>query len=339
MGTFFHGEYLGFDVAVDLGFVLQFAALGSDLAFDVSVNFHVARSDIAFHHGILTDGDLALVGSDFPFDLSIDNHVVREADGADDFDAGGEDVCRVCHSASRKADAGQGGNRKQSQNSTKFLYAPESVFALETRKPERLTTMPRVLITVPEKNAQPYRFQLDRKVVSLGRGSDNDIVIESGSVSGKHAEMHRVEGGYQLKDLGSTNGIKVDGSRQKLVALRSGMSVKLGDVAFDFTLSEEELDAIAREKPMAEPVEDRASELPPAPPREEKPRRREQPRQVAVQPSSNGGIGMILLFLVLAAASFFAGLAIRHQKETGESLINAISNKGKAEKMEPIEEK
>ncbi len=199
--------------------------------------------------------------------------------------------------------------------------------------------MPRVLITVPEKNAQPYRFQLDRKVVTLGRGSDNDIVIDSGSVSGKHAEMHRVEGGYQLKDLGSTNGIKVDGNRQQVVSLRSGMSLKLGDVAFDFTLAEEELDVIARETPLQEAVADRSSELPPAPPREEKPRRREQPRQVVVQQSSSGGIGMILLFLVLAAASFFAGLAIRHQKETDESLIKAMSNKGDFEKMEPIEEK
>ena len=51
--------------------------------------------------------------------------------------------------------------------------------------------MPRVTITVPDKNAQPYRFQMDREVVTLGRGSENDIAIESGSVSLYHAEMHR----------------------------------------------------------------------------------------------------------------------------------------------------
>ena len=61
--------------------------------------------------------------------------------------------------------------------------------------------MPRVTITVPEKNAQPYRFQLDRPVVSLGRGSENDIAIESGSVSVHHAEMRRIEGGYELRDI------------------------------------------------------------------------------------------------------------------------------------------
>lgn len=188
--------------------------------------------------------------------------------------------------------------------------------------------MPRVLITVPEKNAQPYRFSLDRKVVSLGRGSDNDIVIDSGSVSGKHAEMHRVEGGYELADLGSTNGIKCDGSRQQKVALRSGMTVKLGDVAFDFTLSEEELEAIGHERPMLPPILKEAEVEAPA--QKEKARREpvpSPPRQAVVQQSAGAGFVMVFLFLVLAAGCFFAGLAIRHEKDTGEALIKAIVNK------------
>jgi pSer/pThr/pTyr-binding forkhead associated (FHA) protein len=197
--------------------------------------------------------------------------------------------------------------------------------------------MPRVIITVPEKNPQPYRFQLDRKVVSLGRGSDNDIVIDSGSVSGKHAEMHRVEGGYELADLGSTNGIKYNGSRERKLVLRSGMSVKLGDVSFDFTLSEEELEAIGREKPIDQtPVSKEpgigksAGDMPKA-----LPRREAAPPRRAPEPEPAGaGLGMILLFLVLAAAAFFTGLSIRHQKETGESLFKSIVNKGDAVEIE-----
>lgn len=199
--------------------------------------------------------------------------------------------------------------------------------------------MPRVIITVPEKNAQPYRFSLDRKVVSLGRGSDNDIVIDSGSVSGKHAEMHRVEGGYELADLGSTNGIKHDGNRQQKVALRSGMTVKLGDVAFDFTLSEEELEAIGHERPQLPPIS-KEPEVE-APVKKEKAKREQDPaprRQVVVQQSAGTGFGMIFLFLVLAAACFFAGIAIRHEKDTGESLIKALGNKGTPEEEAPAVE-
>ncbi|MFK7850567.1 MAG: FHA domain-containing protein [Akkermansiaceae bacterium] len=189
--------------------------------------------------------------------------------------------------------------------------------------------MPRVIITNQDQNAQPYRFQLERKVVSLGRGSDNDIVIDSASVSGKHAEMLRVGGGYVLNDLGSTNGIKVDGTRQSKVSLISGMSVKLGDVAFDFSLSEEELELLSHEEP-AEVETAGPAPLPDLPEEEttEKPKAKRSPRPPAHAPEPSGvGSGMIWLFIILAAAAFFTGLSIRHQKETGESLIKAIINK------------
>ena len=129
--------------------------------------------------------------------------------------------------------------------------------------------MPRVTITVPEKNAQPYRFQLDRPVVSLGRGSENDIAIESGSVSVHHAEMRRIEGGYELRDIGSTNGIKLDGVRYEVIPLRSGATVKIGDVSFDFLLSDEESEALAREKPpeLSPITRDPEVETPPKPKR------------------------------------------------------------------------
>ncbi|MFN9408118.1 MAG: FHA domain-containing protein [Akkermansiaceae bacterium] len=108
--------------------------------------------------------------------------------------------------------------------------------------------MPRVTITIAEKGPQPYRFDLKREIVTIGRGLDNDIVVACGSVSGKHSEMRRVEGGYHLIDVGSTNGIKVDGVRQQKVSLKNGMTVKLGDVEFGFTLNEEELAVIDTER-------------------------------------------------------------------------------------------
>ena len=196
--------------------------------------------------------------------------------------------------------------------------------------------MPRVIITVPEKNAQPYRFGLDRKSVSIGRGSDNDIVIDSGSVSVKHAEMRRIEGGYELGDAGSTNGIKHRGVRHDRIALVSGMSLRLGEVTFDFTLSDEEQEAIARERPagetqtQVEAVTDESVA--------EAPKRKARPTPPAKLPSDTEGVsfGMIVLFLVLAAAAFAVGLSIRHQKETGEPLIKAIVNKGdRVEKAAP----
>jgi pSer/pThr/pTyr-binding forkhead associated (FHA) protein len=192
--------------------------------------------------------------------------------------------------------------------------------------------MPRITITVPEKNAQPYRFQLDRQTVSLGRGSDNDIAIDSGSVSVRHAEMRRVEGGYELHDAGSTNGIKLDGVRYEVIPLRSGETVKIGDVSFDFVLSEEEAEALAREKPpepspiIREPEVELPKSQPARPP-------------AAAPTASGGGFAAVLVFVILATAAFFAGMAIRYQKETGGSLIQAIQAKtaGKKPPATPAE--
>lgn len=182
--------------------------------------------------------------------------------------------------------------------------------------------MPRVTITVPEKNAQPYRFQLDRQVVSMGRGSENDIAIDSGSVSVTHAEMRRVEGGYELHDTGSTNGIKLDGVRYEVIPLRSGATVKIGDVAFDFMLSDEEKEALAREKPHEPSPITREPELSAAP----KPKR----ATYTPQKSSSFSFGGSLMFLLLAALAFFTGLAVRFQKDTGASLIEALKMKAAA---------
>ena len=181
--------------------------------------------------------------------------------------------------------------------------------------------MPRITITVPEKTAQPYRFQLDRQVVSLGRGSENDIAIESGSVSVHHAEMRRISGGYELHDVGSTNGIKLDDMRYEVIPLESGASVKIGDVSFDFTLTEEENEIRAREKSPGLPELKKSEQVEMAPPPKRKPASYGTPSR------SGSPFAATLMFLILAAVAFFTGMSVRFQKETGKSLIDAIKMK------------
>lgn len=203
--------------------------------------------------------------------------------------------------------------------------------------------MPRVIITVPKKTPQPYRFSLDREVVTLGRGKENDIVIESGSVSVQHAEMRRVEGGFEIEDLGSTNGIKLDDKRQMKFKLKSGMIVSIGEATFDFTLSDEEHKALGIEKPPTDEVisekvilEEHVDPEEPAP--SPPPRKRKSPLKPVPSASQSpiGSFMMIVLFLIFATASFFTGAAIRYQRDTGESLLKGFANKGEVEKSETI---
>lgn len=193
--------------------------------------------------------------------------------------------------------------------------------------------MPRVTITVLDRTPQPYRFLLDRMKVNMGRGSENDIVIDDGSVSVRHAVMERIDGGYQLRDLGSTNGIKLEGIQKEIIPLRHGLSVRIGDVAFDFTLSEEEREALAREKaPVESPIIKEESGAAVAAAAGGGPRRAANapgagPQRVIIrssQPSAAASFFMTLLFLVLAAGAFFVGLTVRHEKETGRSLLEDI---------------
>jgi pSer/pThr/pTyr-binding forkhead associated (FHA) protein len=141
-------------------------------------------------------------------------------------------------------------------------------------------------------------------LVSLGRGADNDIVIDSGSVSLKHAEMVRHDDGYELRDLGSTNGLKLDGERRMSVPLESGTTVFIGDVAFNFQLSEEELAELTG-IPMATIVEEEDAYA---------------PSVVIVTERSNGIWWLIGLIVIVLA--FLVGFSIRHQKTTGKSLMD-----------------
>jgi predicted component of type VI protein secretion system len=72
--------------------------------------------------------------------------------------------------------------------------------------------------------------ELPEKTVRIGRGAQNDLVLEDPGkgVSRNHAEI-RFEGGrYTLVDLGSQNGIWVSGSRVPSVVLEPGVSAAVG---------------------------------------------------------------------------------------------------------------
>ncbi len=101
--------------------------------------------------------------------------------------------------------------------------------------------MPKVVITEPGGIPQAYRFDSAYESVSIGRGSDNEIVLSSPSISRGHCSLERARGGYILRDQNSTNGISLHGSPMEIIHLENGMQVLVGDVSLEFQLSHEEL--------------------------------------------------------------------------------------------------
>jgi hypothetical protein len=70
----------------------------------------------------------------------------------------------------------------------------------------------------------------------IGRSRDCDISVEDPNVSRRHAELRNEDGRWVVADLGSTNGVKVNGRRVEKSPLEPGDEVVLGLARFRFEL-------------------------------------------------------------------------------------------------------
>ncbi len=80
----------------------------------------------------------------------------------------------------------------------------------------------------------PQALPIATTTVTIGRGLDNDIILEDTRVSRKHAQLRYRQRRFWLIDLGSTNGTFVNGERIAERALRDGDIVSLGGLELVF---------------------------------------------------------------------------------------------------------
>lgn len=66
------------------------------------------------------------------------------------------------------------------------------------------------------------------QTTSLGRNPESDVFLDDVTVSRKHAEIRRVERGFEVHDLGSLNGTYVNRERVAQTALASGDELQIG---------------------------------------------------------------------------------------------------------------
>jgi hypothetical protein len=77
-------------------------------------------------------------------------------------------------------------------------------------------------------------YALARPVTRIGRGAETDLRIDDPGISRNHAELRRSGGDVTIVDLGSTNGIVVDGQKVDQQRLRDGSTVQLGNTTMTF---------------------------------------------------------------------------------------------------------
>lgn len=84
-------------------------------------------------------------------------------------------------------------------------------------------------------------FILNKPLVTLGRATTNDIVLAEGRVSRNHAQIVFVDGGINLTDLNSANGIVVNGQRIKEAKIQTGDSFEVGGFSLQYLPAAEDV--------------------------------------------------------------------------------------------------
>ena len=107
------------------------------------------------------------------------------------------------------------------------------------------------LISIGSSDSREY--QLSKQTVTIGSHRSNDLVIDDSTVSRRHATITHKTGGFELADLGSTNGTLVNGKRVRVpVNLGCGDEIKFGSVRYAFATADEPglTQSIARRRPL-----------------------------------------------------------------------------------------
>ena len=66
--------------------------------------------------------------------------------------------------------------------------------------------------------------------LTIGKATDNDLVLPDDTVSRHHCELTRVSAGIHIRDLSSTNGTKVGAARVSEAVVQPGAVLKVGEV-------------------------------------------------------------------------------------------------------------
>jgi hypothetical protein len=82
-------------------------------------------------------------------------------------------------------------------------------------------------------------LQVKQPRIVIGRSRDCDVQLADANVSRRHAELRQEGASYWIVDLGSTNGIEVNGKRVKRAKLRSGDTITLGSTEVTFSRESE----------------------------------------------------------------------------------------------------
>jgi hypothetical protein len=134
-----------------------------------------------------------------------------------------------------KPPARQGESPSQGDPGHTMVYtAPPKAQRPRSQRPEERLVDTKAIVSMDDR-----RYVLEGPTAVLGRSRDCDCVFADPNISRRHAELRRASNGdWQIVDLGSTNGVKVNDRLVERSRLRPGDEVTLGTTRFTFDIEQ-----------------------------------------------------------------------------------------------------
>ena len=84
--------------------------------------------------------------------------------------------------------------------------------------------------------AEGTEFPIERPQSVLGRGPDVDLLFDDRTLSRQHAAIEFTGRGFRVRDLGSMNGMWVNGKETRVADLASGDRIQIGELALQWVV-------------------------------------------------------------------------------------------------------
>jgi len=126
--------------------------------------------------------------------------------------------------------AGAGEPMGDAEPGATMVYKPKAPVPTEAVSAAELGLEPE-LVTL---SFDGSRYEVKQSRVVIGRSRDCDIQLADANVSRRHAELRQEGASYWIVDLGSTNGMEVNGKRVKRAKLSDGDTITLGSTDMTF---------------------------------------------------------------------------------------------------------